>query len=576
MTSLEATLNDRLSTAFAAVAGDRTDPVLRRSQRADFQADGALALAKKLGKAPRDIAQEVLRAADLEDLAETTEIAGPGFINLTLKAGVLGDAAAAMLADAGLGVVPSDRPDRVVVDYSGPNAAKEMHVGHLRSTIIGDACVRLLETLGHTVIRQNHLGEWGTPFGMLIEHLLDIGETETAHELSVGDLGGFYKAARAKFENDPAFADRARQRVVLLQGGDATSLRLWGILVDQSKAYFLDVYALLDSRLTADDFAGESTYNDQLADVTEELERLGLLRESGGALCVFPAGFANREGEPMPLIVKKSDGGYGYDTTDLAAIRYRARDLKATRMLYVIGTPQRMHLAMIFETGREAGWTGPDTRVEHIGFGSVLGADNKMLKSRSGDTEKLIDLLSEAVTRAAAQVREKNPDLPADVAAEVAKAVGMGAVKYADLSTDRIKDYVFDYDRMLAFEGNTAPYLQYANVRVRSIFARGGVTIEQASTGPIVIGESEERTLALALLGYAGVVEGLADSLEFHKLCTYLFGVATAYSAFFEKCPVLKAESEAAKASRLALCALTSRTLEAGLALLGIAAPQQM
>lgn len=520
------------------------------------------------------MAEEIIAHSELDDLCSAVEVAGPGFINLTIFEAALSDQASAIVGDERLGVPTAAEPDVVVVDYSAPNAAKEMHVGHLRSTIIGDAVVRLLEWMGHTVIRQNHIGEWGTPFGMLIEHLLDVGETEAAQELSVGDLDGFYKAARKKFDADQAFRERSRQRVVLLQGGDETSLRLWRLLVEQSERYFLTVYSRLRVLLEPDDFAGESTYNDQLASVADELEQRGLLVESDGALCVFPEGFKNRDGEPMPLIVVKGDGGYGYDTTDLAAIRHRIRDLKATRLLYVVGLPQRLHFEMIFKTAEEGSWLAPPVRAQHIGFGSVTGPDGKPLKSRSGESVKLIELLDEAVAQAAVEVNVKNPSLDAGEAANVATAVGIGAVKYADLSTDRTKDYAFDLRRMLSFDGNTAPYLQYAHTRIQSILRRAEVTQEEC-LGPIRVTEPAERELAVELLIFPDLVDDVEQSLEFHRLCGYLFGVATRFTAFYENCPVLRADSET-RASRLALCALTARTLAQGLHLLGIAAPDRM
>lgn len=432
----------------------------------------------------------------------------------------------------------------------------------------------MLEWLGHTVIRQNHIGEWGTPFGMLIEHLLDIGETEAAHELSVGDLNGFYRTARRKFDTDPRFADRSRTRVVLLQGGDETTLRLWRVLVEQSKAYFLTVYRLLGVTLTADDFVGESTYNDQLPSVVDELDRLGLLQESDGAQCVFPAGFANRDGNPMPIIVRKRDGGFGYGTTDLATIRHRIRTLHVDRLLYVVGLPQAQHLEMIFHTAREAGWLAPPTRAEHVGHGSVLGPDGKILRTRAGESIKLVDLLTDAVERAAEIIAEKDPDLDEAARAKVARAVGIGAVKYADLSSDRVKDYVFDYDRMLNFDGNTAPYLQYARARICSIFRRSG---QEPPTGleHVVVHEPPEHTLALQLLAFVDVVGEVEQTLEFHKLAQYLYTLATAFSRFYEHCPVLNAHGDIRR-SRLALCDLAARTLGTGLDMLGIEAPDVM
>ncbi|MGH3761248.1 arginine--tRNA ligase [Actinophytocola sp.] len=563
---LVAILEARLGAAFAAVAGEPVDPALRRSQRADFQADGALRLARTLGRPPRDVASEVLAHDPLDDLCTRAEIAGPGFVNLRLRDDVLSTMVTAMAGDERLGVA-AVKPETVVVDYSAPNAAKEMHVGHLRSTIIGDAIVRLLGWLGHRVIRQNHLGDWGTPFGMLVEHLIDTGDAAARANGTLGELSDFYRAARRKFDDDEEFRERARRRVVALQAGDERTRELWRSLVDRSIAYFGEVYARLDVTLTPADVAGESGYDELLGPVADELDRLGLLRESGGAWCVFPAGFTNRGGEPLPLIVRKADGGYGYDATDLAAIRYRITDLGATRLLYVVGTPQREHFRMVFQAAREAGWLTEGVRAEHVGFGSVLGTDGKMLRTRAGETVRLAALLDEAVARAAEQVRERHAD------EAVARAVGVGAVKYADLSTDRMRDYTFDYDRMLAFDGNTGPYLQYAHARIRSIFRRAGA--DPAEPGGVRITEPAERELALALLGLPAVVAEVGESLEPHRLCAYLYGLAGAFTTFYESCPVLRAEPEV-RASRLALCALTARTLALGLDLLGIAAPERM
>ncbi len=573
MADVEELLSRRLAPAFDAVAGESVSPAVRRSQHADFQADGALALGRKLGISPREAAEQVLQQADLSDLCSRVEVTGPGFISLTLADEVLGGMVAEIAGDDRLGSPLTDAPETVTVDYSAPNAAKEMHVGHLRSTIIGDAVVRILHWRGHDLIRQNHIGEWGTPFGMLIEHLIDIGETEAAQELAVGDLNRFYQAARKKFDADGTFKDRARGRVVLLQSGDPATLRLWEILVTESKAYFLTVYERLGVLLTEQDFFGESFYNDQLQSVVDELDRLGLLQVSDGARCVFPAGYKNRQGEPLPLIVQKTDGGFGYAATDLATIRRRLRVLGATRLLYVVGLPQRQHLEMIFETAREAGWLVPPARAEHVGHGSILGDDGKILRTRAGASVKLIDLLDEAIARATAIVAEKNPALDEQAREHVAKAVGIGAVKYADLSTQRTKDYVFDYDRMLSFEGNTAPYLQYAHARICSIFRRSG--LEPPDAKHVIVAEPAERALAIELLAFAGVVTEVAENLECHRLAQYLYGLASAFTDFYESCPVLRAGGDV-RASRLVLCDLTARTLKLGLGLLGIAAPDQM
>jgi arginyl-tRNA synthetase len=574
VTNLENLLVDRFAVAFGAVAGERVDPVVRRSQHADFQADGALPLARKLGRAPREIATDVLARVDLSGLVESATISGPGFINVTIEAAALAGLLTEMQADDRLGVPVAASPETVVVDYSAPNVAKEMHVGHLRSTVIGDAVARLLTWLGHDVQRANHVGDWGTPFGMLIEHLLDLGETEAAHELSVGDLNAFYRAARVKFDSDPGFADRSRGRVVALQSGDQTTLRLWKLLVAESERYFLAVYDTLDVMLTSDDFFGESFYNPMLAPVVDELDRLGLLHESDGAKVVFPAGFTGRDGEPMPLIVRKRDGGYGYGATDLATIRYRTQDLKATRLLYAVGSPQHQHLEMVYQTAREAGWLAPPARATHIGFGQVLGADGKKFASRAGDTVKLADLLDEAISRASAIITEKNPDLDEATRAAVAHAVGIGAIKYADLSSDWIKDYVFAWDRMLATTGDTAAYLQYTYARIQSIFRKGGVTSERSGAAIRVV-ESAEHALALELLGFPAIIDEVAETLQFHKLTGYLQGLAGAYTTFYDQCPVLKADDET-RASRLVLCALTGRVITQGLALLGITTPDRM
>ncbi|MGC5286332.1 arginine--tRNA ligase [Micromonospora sp. DT231] len=570
---LERLLSDRLAPAFAAVAGGPVDPLVRRSPRADFQSDAALALARRLGRPPRDIAAAVLTHAVLDDVGVSAEVSGPGFINLTVADPALADLVSGLAGDARLGVPVTAAPQTVVVDYSAPNVAKEMHVGHLRSTVIGDAAVRLLDWLGHRVVRVNHLGDWGTPFGMLIEHLADLGEVGAAHELSMGDLDGFYRAARVKFDADETFRERARLRVVALQGGDERTLRWWRLLVAQSERYLLTVYDLLDVTLSADDFRGESAYNDLLAGVVDDLDRLGMLTSSGGADCVFPAGFGGRDGEPMPLIVRKSDGGYGYPATDLAALRQRVGELGATRLLYVVGLPQRQHFAMVFAVARAAGWLRPPARAEHLGFGSILGADGRMLRSRAGESVKLVGLLEEAVTRATDLARRRNPELDDEAAAEIGRAVGIGAVKYADLSTDRTKDYVLDWERMLALDGNTAPYLQYVYARIRSMSRRAGTTARPDT--PLVLTLPAERALAVELLGFAAVVGEVERSLEFHHLAGYLHRLATVFNAFYERCPVLRAPDEL-RESRLLLAELTARTLRQGLHLLGIRTPERM
>jgi arginyl-tRNA synthetase len=550
--NLEALLSERLAPALEAVAGRPVDPAVRRSQHADFQSGAALPLARQLGRAPREIAADVLARADLAGVA-VAEISGPGFVNLTIADELIAAAASAET----LSPPPVPTPQTVVIDYSSPTVAKEMHVGHLRSTVIGDAAARVLEWSGHTVLRANHLGDWGTPFGMLIEHMIDVDGTGAD---SLDDLTAFYQAARSKFDADDDFRTRSRQRVVALQAGDEWTRKLWRQLVADSQRYFLATYGRLGVTLTEPDFVGESFYQGKLASVVDELEAKGLLRVSEGALCAFPAGFTGRDGEPLPLIVRKSDGGFGYAATDLAALRHRVRNLAADRLLYVVGSPQRDHFRMVFAVARDAGWLRGETTAEHIEFGSILGPDGKMFKTRSGGSVKLAALLDEAVARAA-QLSD-DPSL--------AEAVGIGAVKYADLSSDRISDYVFDWDRMLAMTGNTGPYLQMAHARVRGIFRR-----TEDRPGPIVLGEAPERALALELLAFEPVIAGVASTLEFHRLTGYLYAVAAAFSSFYEKCPVLTAAPEV-RASRLALCDLTARTLRLGLGLLGITTPDRM
>lgn len=577
MADLRKVLLPRFESALRQVVGDEhahADPQLRRSDRADWQADVALALAKKVGRPPRELAAAILEHLDVRDVCEKVEVAGPGFLNLTLSEAFLAREVSAVAA------APIERaaaPETVVVDYSSPNVAKEMHVGHLRSTVIGDALARVLEALGHRVIRQNHLGDWGTPFGMLIEHLLDAGGDPNAAAASIGDLDGFYRAARAKFDGDEAFAERSRQRVVLLQGGDERTLALWRVLVDTSKRYFGSIYGKLGITLRDEDVRGESAYNADLPRVVEDLKAKGLSTISDGAVCVFLDGFTNKEGAPLPLIVQKNDGGFGYAATDLAAIRYRTGTLGATRILYVVGAPQQQHFAMVFAAAKLAGWLAPPARAEHVAFGSVLGPDKKMFKTRSGETVKLASLVDEAIERAATAVAEKNPDLDAATRAEVARMIGVGAIKYVDLSSDRIKDYVFDWSRMLAFEGNTAPYLQYAHARIRSMFRRAAEADVAASrSAALLLREPAERALANELLGFAAAVAAVGESLQPHRLCTYLFALATAFTKFYESCPVLKAADPDVRRSRLALSDVTARVLAQGLGLLGIEAPERM
>jgi len=567
----------RLADAFSAVAGTVVDPVVRPSDRADAQANGALAIAKSMGVQPREVAQKALDAAgDLSDILASTEIAGPGFINLVFSDDYLAQQLTLAMAENTLGVRVSDDPHTVVIDYSAPNVAKEMHVGHLRSTVIGDALVRVMGFVGHTVVRENHIGDWGTPFGMLIEHLIDLGEENAAHELGVGDLDGFYKQARAKFEASDEFKTRARQRVVMLQGGDEDTMRLWRTLVKESTRYFNKVYTQLDVLLTDDDLMGESAYNDLLSVVVDRLRDSGLLVESDGAEVVFPEGFTNRENEPLPLIIRKGDGGYNYATSDLGCVIDRVERVGARTVLYVVGAPQAQHLQMVEAVARMAKWMPEGYVMNHVSFGSVLGSDRKILKSRAGETVKLAALLDEAVVRAEAAVVEKNPDMSEADRSAVANMIGIGAVKYSDLSTDRVKDYIFDWERMLSFEGNTAPYLQYAHARICSIFRRAGVSRVSVRSVTPSLAEPQERALALRILRFDSAVWEMIDTLSPHKLCTYLFDLATDFTAFYEHCPVLKTGHEETRESRLALCDATARVMEQGLSLLGIRAPEQM
>jgi arginyl-tRNA synthetase len=570
-----ATVTEALRPVFRDLAGRDVDPVVRPSDRADAQVNGALALGKELGRPPREIAQAIVDSGVFAGMCSLVEIAGPGFVNLTFADDFLAGALTAVAADDRLGVAPAATMRTVVVDYSAPNVATEMHVGHLRSTVIGDSLVRVLGFLGHRVIRENHIGDWGRPFGMLIEHLIDLGEDEAAAGLSIGDLDGFYREANAKFAESPEFQERARERVVLLQNGDADTRRLWHLLVAISNRNFTRVYEHLGVLLTDDDLVGESFYQPLMPGVVERLRERELLEESDGALVVFPPGFTNRDGEPLPLIIQARTGGFNYATSDLACVQDRVERLGADLLLYVVGAPQQLHLQMVFEVARMAGILEPPAEAVHVVFGSVLGEDRKMLKSRSGAAVRLIELLDEAVERAGAAIAEKNPELPADVREAVARIIGIGAVKYADLSTDRVRDYVFDWDRMLSFDGNTAPYLQYAHARIRSIFRRSEIDLSVAGGATIVLGEPQERALGSRLLAYPTAIDEVVASWSPHKLCTYLFDLAQDFTAFYEHCPVLRAD-EPVRASRLALSDLTARVLAHGLGLLGIDAPEQM
>ena len=571
MTSTYDTLLSRLQSAFDTLE-EGADPVLRTSDRSDYQANGVMALAKRLGRTPRDVAEEIVGRAELSGIA-TTEIAGPGFVNLTLTPDFLGRQLSDLRHNDRLGIEAVATAKTVVIDYSAPNVAKEMHVGNLRSTVIGDALARMYRFAGHYVVARNHVGDWGTPFAMLIEHLLDRDASDGA-TFSISDLDGFYKDARAKFDADDAFKERARARVVALQSGDPETLRLWRVIVDQSIAYLDLVYQDLGITLTVNDVAGESFYNAMLSDIVADLYADGLIIESDGALCVFPPGFTNRDGAALPLIVQKSDGGFGYAASDLAAVRDRVDNLHADEMLYVVGVPQAQHFEMVFAVARMAGWLPERVRCEHVTFGNVLGPDRKMFKSRSGDTVKLASLLEEAIERADAALIERDTDLDELARTELAVQIARAAIKYADLSTDRHHDYIFDLDRMIAFEGDTGPYLQYAHARLKSIFRRLGAPWDP-STVTFALDTPQERHLALGLLGFPEAFETSLASLQPHRLCVFLFDLAQRLTAFYDACPVLTSQG-ALRDQRLALCDLTARTLSTGLSVLGIDAPETM
>src|SRR5450755_3655300 len=500
------------------------DPLIRPSAFADFQSNAALPLGKRLGRAPREVAAELTARLDVADICDEPQVSGPGFINLTLRDDWIAAQASQLLGDPRLGLEPAEHPQTVVVEYSSPNVAKEMHVGHLRTTIVGDAIARVLEFAGHRVIRDNHVGDWGTQFGMLIEYLRDVGEESAAAGLLRTDPNRFYQAARRKFDTDPEFAEHARMRVVDLQGGDPATLKLWQELVDLSKDYLHRIYGRLGVTLTDDDIKGESFYGDMLADTVAQLEDQGIAVESDGALCAFPPGFTGREGRPMPVIIRKSDGGYNYSTTDLATIRYRVDVLHSDRAIYVVGSDQALHFQMVFAVARQAGWIPPGVSFEHAQIGLVLGPDGNRLRTRSGDNVQLSDLLQEAVDRARGILSELDATARFDAGEldAVAEAVGIGAVKYADLSTARESAYVFDWDRMISFRGNTGPYLQYATARIRSIFRRAGID-EAEPRGPIGVAEPSERELARKLLDFGAVVTLVAETAEPHRLCSYLF-----------------------------------------------------
>ncbi|CAM3185152.1 arginine--tRNA ligase [Stackebrandtia soli] len=573
------TLTDRIEAIMAAAIrravpeAGQVDALVRRSDHADYQSNAALPLAKRLGQKPRDLATSALEHLDRRDLIADAVVSGPGFVNLRLTDAAIWGQVAVRLADSRLGIGQPEAGSITPIDYSAPNVAKQMHVGHLRTTVIGDTLARLLEFLGARVIRQNHLGDWGTQFGMLIQYLDEhpdaewhrAGDDVTDNIIALDEL---YRRSRTQFNEDEAFADRARARVVALQSGDAATLRAWRDLVRVSMAAFNAIYDRLGVDLTDADIAGESFYNDQLDNVVQELVDAGIAVESEGALCVFFDEFTGPDDNPVPLIIRKSDGGYGYATTDLATIRHRIRDLRATRVLYVVDARQSMHFQMIFATARRAGWLTADVEVVHTAFGTILGPDGRPFKTRSGGTVPLTQLLDEAVAAARAVVAEKNPDLPPADLDSIAEAAGIGAVKYADLSTARTTDYRFDPAKMVALTGNTGVYLQYAHTRTASILRKAqGMA---PAVDPAVTMTESERALALHLDAYGHALTETAELYEPHRLATYLYNLAKLFSAFYENSPILTAPTPTHRHNRLALTALTQQTLYNGLSLLGI------
>ncbi|MFM9588653.1 arginine--tRNA ligase [Streptomyces scabiei] len=586
VTSLTASVHQRLATALSATLPTAdADPLLRRSDRADYQANGILALAKKAKANPRELATQVVARVESGELIGEIEVSGPGFLNITLTDAAITQNLAARYADdtGRLGVPTAERPGTTVIDYAQPNVAKEMHVGHLRSAVIGDAVVQILEFTGENVVRRHHIGDWGTQFGMLIQYLdehpheLDHKDARVSGEEAMSNLDRLYKAARKLFDSDEEFKTRARRRVVDLQAGDPHTLATWQKFVDESKIYFFSVFEKLDMEVRDADIVGESGYNDMLDETCRLLEESGVAERSEGALCVFFDDILGPDGNRVPLIVKKSDGGYGYAATDLSAIRDRVFHLKANSLLYVVDARQSLHFKMVFETARRAGWLNDDdVKAFQLAFGTVLGKDGKPFKTREGETIRLVDLLDEAIDRATAVVREKaeKVGLTEDEIVENGRYVGIGAVKYADLSTSAVRDYKFDLDQMVSLNGDTSVYLQYAYARIQSILRKAG------EAGPAAHPELElapaERALGLHLDQFGETVAEVAESYEPHKLAAYLFKLATLLTSFYDQCPVLKAESPAQVENRLFLVDLTARTLHRGMALLGIRTPDKL
>jgi arginyl-tRNA synthetase len=578
-------LKHRFASALEAALGAEfraQDPVLVSTSNpkfGDYQANFAMGLSKQLAQPPRQIAQAVLDRLDVSDLCETPSIAGPGFINLMLKRSYLEGRLHGMQGDDRLGIPKVTKPQRVIVDYPSPNIAKEMHVGHLRPAVIGECFARILEFQGHDVLKLSHVGDWGTPFGMLIAHLQSAyPEALASDELNVADLATFYREAKKRFDSDEVFQTSARQAVVLLQAGDGVTLKAWRVVCALSKRSYRKIYDALGIAADIVD-RGESFYNPYLADVVTALRASGLLVEDQGAQCVFLEGFSNKEGKPLPLIVQKSDGGYNYATTDLAAIRYRINEDRADRLVYTTDVGQTNHFIQVFQVAKRAGWISAEVTLEHAPFGLVLGADGKRIKSRDGESVPLQELLDEAVERTRSSVVKRLEDEERSETPEwidnVAQVVGLGAVKYADLSQNRNSNYIFDYDRMLALQGNTAPYMLYVYARVQSIGRKGELDLSQLETAAVSLAEADEVTLAKHLLLLQDTIDAVAADLLPNRLAQYLFELAQKFNVFFENCPVLKAEP-AVKTSRLVLCDLTARTMKIGLDLLGISVLDRM
>lgn len=570
---LEARVEQAMQAAGAAKDSPAVIKPSGRPEFGDYQANGVMGAAKKLKINPRELATRVIEHLDLNSIADNVEIAGPGFINIHLNDSWLSLQAESTLNHASLGINPTEPSQKVVIDYSAPNLAKEMHVGHLRSTIIGDTMARTLRYLGHTVIAQNHVGDWGTQFGMLLAHMKSLQSDTEALSMQLGDLETFYRAAKTRFDNEEGFADIARDYVVRLQSGDQECYDLWQQFVEVSLSHCDAVYERLGVLLTRKDLMPESAYNDDLANVVADLNAAGMLTENDGAKCVFLEEFKGRDDTLLPAIVQKSDGGFLYATSDIAAARYRHNELKADRVLYFVDARQGTHLAQVFAIAKKANFVPETMSFEHMAFGTMMGKDGKPFATRTGGTVKLTDLLDEAEQRAFDLVSEKNPDLDEASRRKISGLVGIGAVKYADLSKSRTSDYIFNWDTMLSFEGNTSPYLQYAHARVRSLFAKAG---EVDTSAKISISEPAEHQLALTILRFSEVLELVEKDGTPNSLCNYLFELAGNFMTFYEACPILKTEDKEICASRLQLSQLTADTLKTGLDLLGIAAPERM